>query len=291
MLDDAQKFRDYLQAKTTVDDRALNLRVWHRFVDEITRLAKTPGGSSEFTLLDLGSGLGGGVRRMLERDVFLGFPAKMPIRWTLVDRSSAAVEHVRTTLGDSDPRYTLEAVQSDIVSFAGNETRRFHAIVAHAVLDMLDLDEALPAILSRLVPRGIGYFPICFDGVTIFEPPHELDDTILRSYHRSMGTTALGGPPRAHTGRTLLARLREENAQLLEVGSSDWIVYASEGDYPHRERLFLATILELVEGAVQKDPSVAKSSLSVWLECRRRQLDEASLVFIAHQLDYLIRRS
>ena len=293
LFDDDRKFRDYLEAKTTVDDRALNHRIWLQFVDEITRLAQGQegsGGSGAFTMLDLGTGFGDGIRRMLDRDVFRGFPEGLPVNWTAVDRSAAAVKHARATLEESERRFSVEAIQSDIASFAKHETRRFHAIVAHAVLDMLDLDEALPAILSRLLPGGIGYFPICFDGVTIFEPADALDNAVIGSYHRSMSPAAPGARARSQTGRTLLARLRDQDVELLAVGSSDWIVCASRDGYPHREGFFLSAILHLIERAVAQDPTVDESSLAEWLDRRRRQLDATELVYIAHQLDYLIRR-
>lgn len=292
MFPDSARFFDYLRAKATVDDRALNHTVWLDFASALSSIARREREGDSILLLDLGAGIGCGVTRMLDRQLFRDWPPSRRIEWMLVDRSAEALDEARNQLIPLlDRTMTVHFKTGDITAFARAQTAPFHAVIGHALLDMLDLDESLNDILNLIAPGGIGYFPICFDGVTIFEPGDELDDAVLQSFHRSMDPNGVGKVPRSHTGRSLIQRLRQEPVTLLGVGSSDWIVYATDGAYRHREGDFVAAILELVERAVADAGDIAPSDLGGWLRRRRAQLDAAELTYIAHQMDYLLKKA
>ena len=57
-----------------------------------------------------------------------------------------------------DVRITLEA--ADLFDFLDREPGKsaWDLLVAHAVLDLIDLAAALPRLLSRLAPGGLFYF-------------------------------------------------------------------------------------------------------------------------------------
>ena len=50
----------------------------------------------------------------------------------------------------------------------------FDLLIAHAVLDLLNLPHSLPHLFSYFRPRGILYFTLTFDCDTIFQPYHPL---------------------------------------------------------------------------------------------------------------------
>ena len=98
-----------------------------------------------------------------------------------------------------DVRITLEA--ADLFDFLEREPGKsaWDLLVAHAVLDLIDLAAALPRLLSRLAPGGLFYFSLNFDGATILEPPidPDLDALIEALYHRTMDTRPAGAAPQA----------------------------------------------------------------------------------------------
>ena len=59
-----EDFARYLAAKRTVDDRALNGRVWRRLSEE---LKSYPG--AELALVDVGAGIGTGAERIIRSDL------------------------------------------------------------------------------------------------------------------------------------------------------------------------------------------------------------------------------
>ncbi len=83
-----------------------------------------------------------------------------------------------------------------------------------------------------------------------------------------------------------IAGAKSDTAKVqIERLSSTLELYRLEvGRYPAEEAFFLGHILEMIEGAVGSE--VAKD----WASARRLQLEEARLLYIAHQVDYLVRK-
>ena len=256
----------YLEAKRTVDDRALNGRVLARLRTELEAR-----GAPSF--VDVGAGIGIGLERYLE----FGLPA--PRDYTAVDESPAFLEIAEHGLRDRvHGRFIAETLEN----FASDpsEQGRFDLVLAHAFLDIVDLGTSLQALIGLARPGGLLYFPITFDGETIFEPEHPSDGEVLEQYHETIGSGGSG----SKTGRRLFHALASHPVEVLEIGSSDWIVHPTEGRYPAEEAFFLDHILEMIESAVGSE--VARD----WASARRLQLEKASLLYIAHQVDYLVRK-
>ena len=276
-------FHEYLAAKRTVDDRALNRRVLDRFRRELPDSAR---------LLEVGGGIGTMVERL---DSWNCLPNAG--RYTLLDIDPDTVEIARERLRTSgfEPRgdgleyergdrsIRIEFEVGDAIEFARETDRRWDAIVGHAVADLFDIDVAIPAFRSALDSGGVCYFPITFDGGTTFHPSHPLDGRVERLYHEHMDEG--GGSSRA--GRRLLAEFRAQGRELLAAGSSDWVVYAENGGYPDDEAVFLRHILDTIDGALVGHPELGDGELSDWLATRRRQVGDAELTYVAHQLDVL----
>lgn len=267
------RFRRYLEAKRTVDDRALNHRIWARLRDELGKLeART------IEVADVGAGIGIGAERMLDWRLFEGFRHS---RYCAVDVSQELLDEARKRLLGKE--LALKTVASDLQGFASREENhgRFDLVVAHALLDILELVPSLRSLLRVTRPGGLLHLPITFDGESFFEPPDPADETILGHYHDTMDEEG-----DSRTGRRIFHALSEIGAEILEVGSSDWVVVPKDGTYPDDEAFFLRFIVDTVEGAVQE----RHEDVHRWASLRRRQAEHGELVYIAHQLDYLARK-
>ncbi len=192
---------------------------------------------------------------------------------------------------DKDVRVTFTA--ADLFDFLNREQGKstWDLLVAHAVLDLIDLPAALPRLLSLLVPGGLFYFTLNFDGATIFEPiiNPDLDRRIETLYHRTMDSRRHQGRPAGSsvTGRRLLGYLQATGARLVAAGSSDWVVFPGPDGYPGDEAFFLHAIIDTIGRALHNHPELDASRFEHWLTQRHRQIDAAALIYIAHQLDVM----
>ncbi|MFC5368154.1 class I SAM-dependent methyltransferase [Salinirubrum litoreum] len=252
---DDYAFRRYLTAKTTVDDRALHGPTEARLETELADLSAARDRETPVRVLEVGAGVGTTLPRLLARDRLPG-----RVHYTLLDREAGNVEHARERLrawGDradtpvdraepDDPADDLRLSHDDgivTVRFETADAFRFVAdravddpaydlLLAQAFLDLIDLDDDLPRLLSVVADGGLIYAPITFDGETVFEPtPAGLrDEAVLDLYHATMD--APDRPGSSTTGRELLTALPACGCAILSAGASDWLVYPQGGDRP-----------------------------------------------------------
>jgi SAM-dependent methyltransferase len=286
----------YLAAKTTVDDRALNRHV----LAELRRLM--PAGAPQ--VLEIGAGLGTMVARLMEWGV-VGAG-----EYILLDADRQLLDCSRRWLRDwAAARGLRSDLLPDGLQVGDLRVRLVHAelgryleaahgaladvLIANAVLDLVDVPAVLPGLLRLLVPGGVYWLTINYDGETIFEPGHPLDDRVMREYHRDMDERIRYGRPAgdSRTGRRLFRYLRAVGAPTLAAGSSDWIVSAGpDGNYPGDEAYFLRSILSTIQNALRsRQDRVEPAGLADWLAVRGRQLAAGELVYIAHQIDFVGR--
>jgi hypothetical protein len=292
----------YLAAKTTVDDRALNRPV----LAELRRLM--PVGAPQ--VLEVGAGLGTMVARLLDWGVigageYILLDADRPLlddsrRWL---RDWAAARGLRSDLlpdglqvGDLRVRLEHAELGSYLEAAHGAQGAQGEpadVLIANAVLDLVDAPAILPGLLRLLVPGGIYWFTINYDGESIFAPGHPHDDLVMQAYHRDMDERVRYGRPAgdSRTGRRLFHHLRAAGAPALAAGSSDWVVSAApDGNYPGDEAYFVRSILATIQSALRGRPDrVEPADLDNWLAVRGRQLAAGELVYIAHQLDFVGR--
>jgi SAM-dependent methyltransferase len=271
----------YLHAKESVDQRARSRRVRDRL---LAALPEAP------SVVDLGCGTAVTVSNLrrwgVERGRYRGIDAAAPIvaharatRPAICRRAGAAV--TRDSQGwrvdDLDCRLRV----GDALALVDEQfPDGADLVVAQAFLDLVDLDHALATVRDALVPDGVLYAPITFDGVSCFQPDHPDDEAVERAYHAAINAEP-GRDSRA--GRHLLDRLRE--GDLLAVDSADWIVRPRDGAYPADERYFLSRILSFVGDAL----AGAAVDGTDWLATRRAQLEAGELTYVAHQYDLLAR--
>lgn len=282
----------YLEAKRTVDERALNRRVRRALLDALPDAPR---------VFEAGCGTGATVPRLLAWGV-------EPASYVGVDRDERVVSFARDVRPAELRRRGHDAVETgagfrlgdrefefrvgDAIESAPDRAGTVDLLVAHAFLDLVPPEAALSAFHRALAPGGLAYLPVTFDGATVFQPDHPADDAVVEAYHDSIDA-ADGRDSRA--GRHVAARLQERDGGLLAVGASDWVVRPAtgpnqqqDGTYPADEAHFLATILEFVERALA-DGDVAPARRDDWLATRRRQLREGELLYVAHQFDLLYR--
>jgi hypothetical protein len=284
----------YLAAKTTVDDRALNRHV----LAELRRLM--PAGAPR--VLEVGAGLGTMVARLMDWDVVAAG------EYTLLDTDQQLLDSSREWLRDwaaarglrCDPLpdgllvgdLRVRLVHAELGSYLETAPEApADVLIANAVLDLVDVPAILPGLLRLLVPGGLYWFTINYDGESIFTPGHPCDGQVMTAYHRDMDERIRYGRPagESQTGRHLFHHLRAAGAPALAAGPSDWVVHAGpDGTYPGDEAHFVRSILDTIQDALRNRPDRVKPAhLADWTAERGRQLTAGELVYIAHQLDFV----
>lgn len=306
----------YLSSKKTVDDRALNRTVWRSLSDAINQF---PG--DYLKMVQLGAGTGSMLERLIDWGFFADLAAVRDdrvdvtaVRLDLIDNDQLSLERARSRVPalaqarnwdyaetsngwrlqhasiHLDVRFELKDVRELV-----RETRseRYDVLIAHAFLDLFHLPTIVPSVLQALAPGGLFYFTINYDGVTIFEPviDRSLDDAIQVSYNRTMDKRITAGQPSGDStaGRHLYHIVTECGAEVIDFGSSDWVVFPRSGNYMGDEEYFLRSILWLVGQALRAGADLPTASLDEWLRQREDQVQARELVYIAHQLDILGR--
>ena len=298
-------FTRYLAAKKSLDDRSLNRQVFDALLQSLDAIS----GPEPLRVLEVGCGLGTMVERLLDWGL-LGRPGV----YTGIDLQpgniAGARERLRAYAAQRGYRFseeagmlqlqprtgqslslTLEAI--DLYDFLRREQGRqtWDLLLAHAVLDLVDLPVTLPPLLSLLRPGGYCYFTLNFDGATIFLPPidPEFEGQIEEWYHQTMDQRLIHGRPSGHsrTGRRLFQELPAAGAQILAAGSSDWVVHPGPAGYPGDEAYFLHFIIQTLATALQKHPQLPENRFRDWVEERHRQIERGELIYLALQLDFL----
>lgn len=254
----------YLDAKRTVDDRSLSVRI----VDKLRELLpENP------HIFEAGCGTGITISRLREWGIdefsYHGTDTAGPVLDAARERYAPGENGQRIRFERADALDAVTAADPDL-------------IVAQQFVDLVGAERVLDAFLDALAPGGLAYFPLTFDGTTIFQPGHPADPQVLDAYHASMDERPSGD---SRAGRHLLAALGQRPGDL-SVASSDAIVRPVDGSYPADERFFLERILDFFETELAER---SVSGATDWLSTRYNQLDSAKLVYVAHRYDLLYR--
>jgi 2-polyprenyl-3-methyl-5-hydroxy-6-metoxy-1,4-benzoquinol methylase len=297
-------FTRYLAAKKTVDDRALNQHVWQSLAQALPNTSP----EQPLQVLEVGAGIGTMVERLLASGL-LDYA-----NYIAIDAQDENVAHMRRRLPDwgarhgyqvsetatglildngSSQRLDLALESIDLFDFAAQSEHQQHwdLLVANAFLDLVDIPATLPLLFALLKPEGLFYFSINFDGETVLEPPidRHLDRQIVDLYHHSMDARLVRGKPSgdSQAGRHLFTHLTAAGGEILDAGSSDWIVFAGPQGYPHDEAYFLHFVIETMHRQLRGHPALNAEKLDHWAALRHAQIERGELVYIAHQLDFL----
>lgn len=268
----APDFDAYLESKASVDSRSLHPRV----------LASALSGPAPRTVLELGGGTGTMARRLRE-----GGWIGPDTSYELIDRGGSGLETAREKAAGLFQPGKFSTREADLLT-VWEESRPGppDLVIAHALLDLFDPRAAAPA-LARLGARRY-WLTHLFDGLTSWEPQidPDLDNSLIRAYHRSMDERASGGAQgSSRSARDWLTALPSSGFRILDAGSSDWIVRSQDGVYPDDEAEFLRAILHFFQASLKNRSEVDQAGLAWWLAVRQAQVDRGEAVFLAHQLD------
>ena len=287
-------FQHYLLSKQTVDDRALNKDV----VDALRLHLPT----EPVSVIEVGAGIGAMLKRLV------GWNMLCVGEHVLVDSMEENIAYAREWI----PQWAAEAGLSaertgpdqlhlcdqrrdirirlecaDVFDFIQRNKTSADVLIAHAFLDLLPMPESLEKLFS--LTRGLAWLTINFDGMSSLQPviDRAFDENIERLYHATMDTRSTGGDSRA--GRRLFEHLQSVNAEILAAGASDWVVYAKNGTYPADEKYFLQFIMHFFESSLTDCDELEATAFARWLVKRHEQIERGELVYIAHQMDFLVR--
>ncbi|MEO8357799.1 MAG: class I SAM-dependent methyltransferase [Chloroflexota bacterium] len=287
-------FPRYLLSKQTVDDRALN--------KDVVNALRVNLPSEPVSVIEIGAGIGTMLKRLIEWNVLCA------AEYVMVDEMAGNIAYARAWV----PQWAKEAGLSvermecdqlricdqnrdirirfecaDVFDFIEKNKKPADLLIAHAFLDLLPMPVSLEKILS--LTNGLAWLTINFDGMSSFQPVMDrvLDEKIEWLYHESMNTRSTGGDSR--TGRKLFEHLRSVKARILAAGASDWVVYADDGKYPADENYFLHFVLHFFESSLKERSELEKAELAGWLATRHEQIECGELVYIAHQMDFLVK--
>lgn len=281
----------YLRSKRTVDDRALNRDVME------TVLASLPS-DRPVRIAELGGGVGTMVDRLIETGRISSAD------YLLVDTESEFLDEARglapqwkqgRTRNVPTPTpgvsFDVSTQHSPLENWVREESSTYDLIIAHAVLDLVDVQAVLPRLLHRLTTRGVFWPTINFDGETIFMPKDPRDNALMDAYHLSMDERVRDGMPAGSStaGRELFEHIRTAGGSIARAGSSDWVVFGDASGYESDEAYFAHHIIHTVEQELGTHPTLA-SSVRGWGELRHAQVESGELVYIAHQLDFAVHR-
>ncbi|WP_092889884.1 hypothetical protein [Halopelagius inordinatus] len=294
-------FTRYLRAKESVDDAALHRPTLERFRTELGRLADRS--SNPVRIVDVGAGIASMCRRLIEWGVL---PDN--VTYVVLDADPESVrigrettrawveESDREAVWESDRRLflpesatTVRFVADD--AFRHLEGQTYDVLVGHAFVDLLDLPDALSALLDGVAAEGVCYFPITFDGRTTFRPPgdEETARAIVEAYHATMNLDEGS----ARFGRTLLDAAVAADAELLSSGGSDWVV---SPPYDDQQAYFLHHVLEFVEESVDGEAldavgaadTLDEEGVRRWVDARHGAVESGELTYVARNLDVLL---
>ncbi len=295
-------FTRYLEAKKSVDDRALNRRVWQVLAESLPQTSA----DKPLNIIEMGAGIGTMIERMLEWGLLnyanytaidaqtenIQYARNRMLTW-ITDHDFQAVKHTDgMTIKREGVEFSINLVDVDLFEFLSDERNLepYDLLVAHAFLDLVDLSVALPLILNLGQKGSLFYFTINYDGLTFFEPviDDEYDNYVLELYHRTMnerirGTKNYGD---SHTGRHLIEHIQDSGGKILAAGSSDWVVFPDSSGYFQDESYFLHFIIHTIYQALKKQSELDPEKFEQWIHQRHAQIERQELVYLAHQLDY-----
>lgn len=282
-IDGWNDFARYLAAKRTVDDRALHRGVYAALEQSLPQL------HAPLRILEIGCGIGTMVERLAAWRFFTSIEVEA---YVAIDSVAANIAVAKSRVaGPSFAQFRT----ADFYEFAKLEQDSFDLVVANAVLDLVDLDRALPVIRNMLVPGGLAWLTVNFDGMTRLLPVAgaSQDAAIEDAYHATMDRRLIDGMPSgdSRTGSALFAALPAFGFEILAAGPSDWIVFPQTGKYAADEAWFLHFIVNTIEGALSDGVAIEAQALAVWADTRHAQIDAGEMTYVAHQFDFLARRA
>ena len=312
-------FPAYLEAKFAIDSASLNRELYTMFCDHLKNKVDP-------RVLDLGTGTGAMLRRILSLNLqgrvhLVGIDQDQENLIAASDRTEKTLRGsgfriqgkksdgrmTRIKAGKRNVELRIDLLRGDLLErrkIEQIEEHTFDCITAHAFMDLMPLKSALAGIRNLLKNDGLFYSTLNYDGQTVLLPQYVepgFEQRLLHVYNRSMeGRRARGKKTGGClSGRRLYQALFEEGWAILGMGSSDWNLFPSGGPYSAEEKLFLASILNMIarEALAMRSPRAAagvvpsaigdEKALFDWYSSRIEDVQSSRLALVVHQLDLL----
>ena len=288
----------YLEARKVVDDAALNDRIFRSFANRIAEQQAAV--DRPLRVLEIGSGIGTMVVRLIERGVLNGaityrlveqdpmcssFAEQWLTDWLTKEAYEISTSSTGVTVasGAHNPReLSLQFDTAD--AFSLTPSRTYDVIIGSAFFDIVSLNQALPWMESVIHPAGVIYAPLTYNAQTAFEPVDSLDRTIISEYHRHMDTVR-STPGGSDAGEKLANRFEEsETFKLVDSGASNWSVNAAKS---HDHALVVEAVIEMIASAIAEiqSPDVTQEETNRWVARRRGEVADSALQLTVHHID------
>ncbi len=294
---DSIPFPDYLDAKFALDERSLNEQVRNLMTAQLR-------GRTRLNCLDVGSGTGAMVRRLLHLShapelLITVLDCDRDLLETARRRIAGELQQRRLVVDVNGPALRGESIgRTVVVDFVASRVSdfnppapRYDLITAHAFMDLVAVDSTLQSFERWLVPGGLLYSTLNYDGVTRIYPPFDdgiFESNLMAAYDASMDARRANGEATggSRSGSRLLAALLARQWEVLAYGASDWNLTPSAGQYHDRDKVCLQAMLEFIHVEAKRS-SLDQDAVSEWVRDRARQLVSGRLGMIVHQLDVL----
>ena len=305
-------FEEYLEAKVEVDDASLHQKTFERFTSLLSTIDSP-------RILDVGTGTGAMIRRLL------GIQLKGDAIIQGLDTESTSLQRAKMLIGtqlrqtggeinedegqivsiENELRKTIQFLKGDFLSKSIREsliTIPYHCITANAFMDLVPPNEAVHIVSDLLVPGGIFYTTINYDGITSLFPSYgdaSFENELLSIYNDSMDKRERAGLPvgGSRTGSRIYNILIDRGFVIEGFGASDWSVFPWDGRYAGSEALLLRRIVQNIyreakeEGKKKSQRDQNREQLNRWLEDRMDRISTGELALVVHQTDLLSRMS
>ncbi|GEM_PF-3865925 len=276
-------FSDYLNAKSALDTRSLHQSTWARFLSML-------GAIKPLTILDIGSGSCVMMERLFRQNAFLKSPEAV-YYWALdhdpeLHRiASRRLENLVREFPTTASQIILHPLIQDWSSFSAHPPAKpiFNSISAHAFLDLVNAPYEMGIMTKYLVPGGILYASLNFDGITQWFPTRPEDVELMKAYHADMEIQLPDGRKRSgsKTGLSLMDSADGLGLKILSAGPSDWVILP--GNYAPGEKTLILWLLQTIEG-------VLGSRMSEWIGVRRAQAEAGTLGMRISNWDMLFQK-
>ena len=297
---DSQRYIRYLAVKRPIDDRSLSQPVWRKLRRRLRQAERR----RPLAVIEMGGGIGTMFDRVLD------WALAPHLQYTLIEENcaylaefesrlkrlpyiSAGPENLFRGQAPSGVRFVLEISCADIYAVIDdpNMLNRWDVVMAHAVMDLVNIPEALGGFQRLLAPGGLLYLTLNYDGLSCFLPQWEpeFEEMLMSRYHLSMDNRIIEGRPSgsSQSGRRIILHLLSAKLPLIAVGNSDWIVFPRQGGYTRGEVFFLESIVHTITRQLQQDSAVDQHKLAQWARHRITQIAAGELIFMARNLDIL----
>jgi SAM-dependent methyltransferase len=290
----------YLAVKRQIDDRSLSGSVWRKLHDHLRQAKRR----RPLDVIEMGGGIGTMFDRVLD------WALTPRLQYTLIEANRAyldefesRIEHLPYIATGSEKRFQGRphpVSHSNWKRYAPismrslttrNMFNRWDLVMAHAVMDLVNIPETLHGFQRLLRPGGLLYLTLNYDGLSCFLPQWEpeFEEMLVSRYHLSMDNRIIEGRSSgsSQSGRQLIQHLLSAKLPLIAVGNSDWIVLPQHGDYQRGEAFFLEMIVHTIERQLQQDNTVDHYKLAQWAKHRITQIAAGELIFMARNIDIL----